>query len=61
MKVRPSVNFGGLEGWRRPILTHSTEKIGARRMTKKGVNDCSQLDGKRKPKISCARAAGRRG
>src|SRR6266498_4810393 len=52
MNNRPSVNFTGLEGCRLPMRIQSIEKIGDKMITKKGVHDWSQLDGKRNPKTS---------
>src|SRR5690606_31132286 len=42
---RPSANFAGLEGWRRPSLIHSQAKSGARVITQAEFTDCHQVEG----------------
>ena len=52
MKSRPSANFAGTEGSRRPRRSHSHANTGARMMTNVGCTAWNQDDGNEKPKTS---------
>ena len=50
-KSKPTENFTGSEGWRRPILTHSHAKTGAKPIIIRGFTACNQLAGNSQPKM----------